>query len=161
MSTQIKQLEIVDYKPEHQPWFEQFNREWIEKYFWMEPIDVAVLEHPDEHIINKGGHILMAYWNKQIAGTAALKYVDNETYEFTKMAVDIKFRGLKIGWALTEAAIQKAGSLGAKKIILYSSTLLAPAISLYRKIGFTEVPVDPIYKRSDIKMELALYAKKK
>jgi N-acetylglutamate synthase-like GNAT family acetyltransferase len=156
MRTQVKQLEIVDYKPEHQPWFERFNREWIEKYFWMEPIDVMVLEHPDEHIINKGGHILMAYWNKQVAGTAALKFVDKETYEFTKMAVDIKFRGLKIGWALTETSIQKARGLGAKRIILYSSTLLAPAISLYRKIGFKEVPVDPIYKRSDIKMELTL-----
>ena len=156
MSSQ--KLHIVDYLPEHQPWFEQFNREWIEKYFWMEPIDVMVLEHPDEHIISKGGHILMAYWDKHIAGTAAIKYVDAETYEFTKMAVDVKFRGLKIGQALTESAIQKARDLGAKKIILYSSTLLAPAISLYRKIGFKEVPVDPIYKRSDIKMELPLYA---
>lgn len=151
-----KQIDIIDYKPEHQPWFEQLNREWIEKYFWMEPIDVMVLEQPDEYIITKGGHIFMAYYDKQIAGTAALKYVDNNTYEFTKMAVDAKFRGLKIGQALSEACLEKARHLGAKKIILYSNTLLAPAISLYRKIGFVEVPVDPIYKRSDIKMEITL-----
>ena len=39
-------LEIVAYQPEHQPWFEQLNRHWIEKYFWMEPIDNEVLQHP-------------------------------------------------------------------------------------------------------------------
>ena len=72
------------------------------------------------------------------------------------MAVDEKFQGKKIGQALADAAIAKAKSLGAKKIILYSNTILAPAIALYRKIGFKEIPVDGTYKRSDIKMELPL-----
>jgi GNAT superfamily N-acetyltransferase len=72
------------------------------------------------------------------------------------MAVDERFRGQKIGLALSEAAIEKARALGAKKIILYSSTKLVPAINLYRKLGFVEVPVDGPYKRSDIKMQLKL-----
>ena len=46
----VMELTIHEYKPEYQPWFEKFNRDWIEKYFWMEPIDTAVLQHPDEHI---------------------------------------------------------------------------------------------------------------
>ena len=78
------------------------------------------------------------------------------TYEFTKMAVDGKFRGLKVGLALGEAAIEKARELGATKIILYSHTVLVPAVSLYKKLGFVEVPVDGPYKRSNIKMELEL-----
>ncbi len=149
-------VEILDYKPEYQPWFEKFNRDWIEKHFWMEPIDIAVLENPEEHIINKGGSILMASCNKEIAGTVALKYVEPGVYEFTKMAVDEKFRGQKIGLLLSEAAIIKARLLKANKIILYSNTVLKPAISLYRKLGFKEVPLDAVYKRSDIKMELTL-----
>ena len=75
-------------------------------------------------------------------------------YEFTKMAVGEKYRGQKIGRALGEAAIEKAKKLGAHKIILYSNTILTPAIELYRKLGFLEVPVDGPYKRSNIKMEL-------
>lgn len=149
-------LEIITYRPEHQPWFEKFNRDWIERYFWMEPIDVAVLQHPEEHILSKGGTILMASCDKEIAGTVALKYVSPGVYEFTKMAVDEKFRGQKVGLALAEAAIEKARELGAHKIILYSNTLLEAAISLYRKLGFREIPVDGTYERSNIKMELIL-----
>lgn len=150
------QLSILDYKPEHQPWFEKLNRDWIEKFFWMEPIDFKVLQNPEEYIIRKGGSILMASCDKEMAGTVALKYVDPGVYEFTKMAVDEKFRGQKIGLLLSESAIIKARQLGARKIILYSNTVLAPAISLYRKLGFKEVPLDGPYKRSDIKMELIL-----
>ena len=149
-------LEMIEYQPEHQPWFEKFNRQWIEEYFWMEPIDYDILQRPDEYIISKGGKILVAMCNKEIAGTVALKYVDPTTYEFTKMAVDSKFRGLKVGQALGEEAIAKAKSMGATKIILYSHTVLVPAVSLYKKLGFTEVPVDGPYKRSNIKMELNL-----
>jgi ribosomal protein S18 acetylase RimI-like enzyme len=72
------------------------------------------------------------------------------------MAVAEKFRGQKAGLALAEAAIAKAQHLGARKIILYSSSKLQPALSLYRKIGFVDVPVDGPYKRSDVKMEMIL-----
>ncbi|MBX2946400.1 MAG: GNAT family N-acetyltransferase [Cyclobacteriaceae bacterium] len=149
-------LDITEYKPEHQPWFEQFNRSWIEHYFWMEPIDEQVLRFPDEQIIKKGGSILMATCNGEPAGTVALKFVEQGVYEFTKMAVDEKFRGLKIGKALAHAAIAKAQELGARKIILYSNTVLTTAIALYRALGFKEIPVDGVYKRSNIKMELQL-----
>jgi GNAT superfamily N-acetyltransferase len=149
-------VEIQEYQPEHQPWFENLNRTWIEKFFWMEPVDFQVLQHPEEHIIKKGGTILMAYSDKEIAGTVALKFVENGVYEFTKMAVDERFRGKKIGQALAESAILKAKSLGAHKIILYSNTILEPAITLYKKIGFVEVPLDGPYKRSNIKMQLDL-----
>jgi hypothetical protein len=33
---------------------------------------------------------------------------------------------------------------------------LETAITMYRKLGFVEIPVDGIYKRSNIKMELLL-----
>jgi ribosomal protein S18 acetylase RimI-like enzyme len=154
MTTDV--TEIIDYRSEHQPWFEKFNRAWIEKYFWMEPRDFEVLQHPGEQIIGKGGAILMATRNREIVGTVALKFVEPGVYEFTKMAVDEKFRGLKVGQALADAAIDKAKSFGARKIILYSNTTLTAAIALYRKIGFREIPVDGTYERSDIKMELIL-----
>lgn len=149
---------IVEYEPAHQPWFENLNRAWIEKFFWMEPLDFDILQHPDEHIIKPGGTILVAKYGDEIAGVVALKYVKPGIYEFTKMAVAEVHRGRKIGQLLAEAAIEKARSLGAYKIILYSSTKLPPALALYRKLGFVDVPVDGPYKRSDVKMELPLIA---
>jgi N-acetylglutamate synthase-like GNAT family acetyltransferase len=149
-------LQVIDYAPHHQPWFEKLNRAWIEHYFWMEPIDFDVLQHPDKHLIETGGHILMAQLGDKIIGTVALKFVESGVYEFTKMAVDENFRGQKAGLQLSFAAIKKARELRAHKIILYSNTVLSNAIQLYKRLGFIEVPLDGPYKRSNIKMELLL-----
>ncbi|MBN8576643.1 MAG: GNAT family N-acetyltransferase [Cytophagales bacterium] len=149
-------IRILDFQPDHQHDFERLNRHWIEKYFWMEPLDVAVLQNPEEHILAHGGHILMAASEQQIVGTVALKFVEPGVFEFTKMAVDETHQGLKIGKQLAEVAIAWCKQNKARAIILYSNTKLVPAIALYRKLSFREVPLDGPYKRSDIKMQLNL-----
>jgi ribosomal protein S18 acetylase RimI-like enzyme len=149
-------IAIRNYETSDQPWFESLNRSWIEQYFEMEAIDFQVLRNPEEHILKNGGTILMAIYDDQIVGTVALKYNGDCQYEFTKMAVADKYRGKKIGLALTNAALMKAREMNATKVILYSSSRLQPALSLYRKVGFYDVPVDGPYKRSDIKMEIIL-----
>ena len=147
---------IRDFKPEDKTFFEHFNRQWIEEFFTMEPVDHDVLTDPEKHILSKGGTILMACDGGKPAGTVALKYVAPGVFEFTKMAVDIPYRGKNIGKALCLGAIERARLLGAKRIILYSNTVLAPAIALYRSVGFKELPVDGPYKRSNIKMVLEI-----
>ena len=122
----------------------------------MESIDIEVLQHPEEYILKTGGTIFMGTYYKEIAGTAAVKFVEPGVYEFTKMAVDEKFQGKKIGKAIAEAAIEWAKIKGASRIILYSNRKLETAIAMYRKLGFKEVVLDAVYKRSDIKMELTL-----
>jgi GNAT superfamily N-acetyltransferase len=150
MDTAIK---ILDYQPAHQPWFEKFNRQWIEKYFEMERLDYQILQHPEEHIIKKGGSIFMGSYSGELAGTVALKLLTAHLFELTKMAVDERFQGKKIGQALAAAALARAKEAGAKRVILYSNTLLEPAMAVYRKLGFQEIPVDGPYKRTNIKME--------
>ena len=150
-------IKIVDYEPKHQPHFDRLNKAWIEKYFWLEPIDEFVLGSPEEAILKAGGYIFMAMYGNDVAGTVALLKVDDTTYEFTKMAVDEGYRRKGIAEALSLAAISKARELRADNIILYSQTGLTAAILLYRKLGFEEVPLDAgVYKRSDIKMQLQL-----
>jgi ribosomal protein S18 acetylase RimI-like enzyme len=150
-------IDIIDYGPEHQPFFELFNRAWIEKYFWLEEIDLFELQHPEEAILNKGGAILIASCEGNIAGTVALKKVNKEVYEFAKMTVDEAFRRKGIAEVLSLAAFEKAKQLGATKVILYSQTELEPAILLYKKLGFKEVPLEPgKYQRANIKMEIEL-----
>ena len=115
-------ISITDYRPEHQPWFEAFNREWIEELFEMEPVDEWVLMNPEKAILEPGGAIIMGEYNGVPAGTVALRKVDDETYEFTKMAVDKKHRRLGIAEAISYASFKKAKELGAEKVILYSNT---------------------------------------
>lgn len=152
-------VEIIDYLPEYQADFERLNKAWIEKYFVLEPHDKDVLEHPDRHIIDGGGAIIFARMSGELVGTVALMQEDGEpgVLEMTKMTVDERFRGKKIGLKLAESIIEKAKELGARKVVLYSQTALPAAINLYRKLGFTEVPVNnDKYARCDIKMELPL-----
>lgn len=152
----IIMINIIDYEPFHQPYFEKLNREWIEAYFTMEPVDEYVLTQPEEAIIASGGCILMALYNGEIAGTVALRKSGN-CYEFTKMAVDKAFRRRGIAEALSRASFLKARRLGAEKVILYSNSRLTGAILLYEKLGFRHVAVgNTEYKRSDVKMEILL-----
>jgi len=154
----MSDIKIIDYKPEHQPYFEKFNRQWIEELFEMEAVDEWVLTNPEKAILEPGGAILMAEYEGQIAGTVGLRKVDEQTYEFTKMAVDPAFRRKGIAEAISYASFQKAKELGATRVILYSNTLNAGAIKLYEKIGFRHLPVEnDVYKRANVKMEINIY----
>ncbi len=150
-------ITILPYEAIHQPYFEKFNRQWIEAWFTMEPVDEYVLTNPEEAILKDGGAILMAVYNGAIAGTVGLRKVSDQIYEFTKMAVGADFRRKGIAEALSYASFEKALALGAAKVIRYSNTKNANAIKLYEKIGFTHLPVEPgVYERANVKMEIDL-----
>ena len=146
---------IVPYEKRHQPYFEKFNRQWIEAWFTMEPLDEWVLTNPEEAILKDGGEILMALYDGEVAGTVGLRKLQKAVYEFTKMAVDENFRRKGIAEALCYASFEKAKELGATKVILYSNTKNAGAIKLYEKIGFKHLPVEnDVYERANVKMEI-------
>lgn len=148
-------IKILNYQSSHQPYFEAFNRAWIEKYFVMEPLDEWVLTNPDKAILEPGGAILMAEYEGVIAGTVGLRKIDAKTFEFTKMAVDENYRRRGIAEALTYASYRKAWKLGASKIILYSNTRNTGAVELYEKLGFQHMEVEQnVYKRANVKMAI-------
>jgi ribosomal protein S18 acetylase RimI-like enzyme len=73
------------------------------------------------------------------------------------MAVSENHQGKNIGNQMLEFCLSKARQLKMQKVILFSNTILQPAIHLYRKYGFREVPLENSeYKRSNIKMEIDL-----
>ncbi len=153
----MNQIKIIDYRPEHQPYFEKFNRQWIEELFEMEPVDEWVLTNPDKAILENGGAILMAEYNGIVAGTVGLRKFDDETFEFTKMAVDTSFRRKGIAEAISFASFKKAKELGATNVILYSNKLNVGAVKLYEKIGFQHMEVEnDVYKRANVKMVIGI-----
>jgi len=153
----LNQLEIIAYNESLAADFKKLNEAWLQKYFEIEPIDVEMLSNPTQYFIDKGGHIFFAKIAEDIAGTFALIKESDSVYELSKMAVVESFQGKNIGNRLMEFAIAKALELKAAKIILCSNTRLGPAIHLYRKYGFIEVPfISSGYKRCNIKMELII-----
>jgi len=152
-------IEIIDYRPEHQEIFRALNEAWISKYFTMEESDYKALDNPQNYILDKGGCILVALYDGEPLGVCALIKMNDSEYDFelAKMAVSPKAQGKNIGFLLATAVIEKAKSLGAKKIYLESNTVIKPAISLYHKLGFEKVAGKPTpYARCNIQMELIL-----
>jgi N-acetylglutamate synthase-like GNAT family acetyltransferase len=149
------ELQIIDYRPEYQPYFESFNKQWLEEYFTVEPLDKWVLEQPEEAIIKDGGKIYFLTSGDKVVGTVALRFIGEGVFELTKMAVDKSFRGAGAGQFLCQAGIDKAREMGVQKLILFSNRVLKNAIHIYHKLGFTEIPVEPgTYGRADIMMEI-------
>ena len=154
----IAKVEIVDFLNDvHQSSFRQLNEEWISKYFTMEEADYKSLDHPQEYIIDKGGHILIALLDGAPVGTVALIKMDDNTFELAKMSVSPRAHGQGIGKLLMRTVLDKARALGAIRIYIESNTVLVPAISLYRSSGFVEIEggVSP-YARCNIQLELML-----
>tara|TARA_R110001592_G_scaffold251137_2_gene513819 strand:+ start:335 stop:802 length:468 start_codon:yes stop_codon:yes gene_type:complete len=153
----IENLEIIAYQPEFAKDFYNLNVEWLEKYFYVEPYDEKVLSNPQEYVLDPGGFIFFAKYNTEIVGVVSI--INQKTfYELSKMAVLPKYQGLKIGLQLMNFCIEFAKNQQWKSITLYSHRKLVPAISLYKKLGFKEIPLEEKshYARSDIKMMLEL-----
>ena len=150
-------IHIIEFRNDLACHFKNLNIEWLQKYFYVEPKDEEMFSNPGKYIIDEGGYIFFAEFNGEIAGTFALMKMEEGVFELGKMAVTEKYQGLKIGNKMLELAIEKTRAFGASKLILYSNTILGPAIHLYKKYGFVEVPLENSeYKRSNIKMELLL-----
>jgi Predicted acetyltransferase len=128
-------ITIIEYNPKHNLAFYTLNTIWLKRYFYVEDYDNKVLSNPKDHIIDKGGHIFFAKLNSEIVGTFAF-IKQNTFFELSKMAVDERYQGKKIGQQLMAFAIAFAKKQQWPSITLYSNTLLEPAINLYKKSRF-------------------------
>src|SRR4030095_14219466 len=121
-------IEIISFTDELSSLFKTLNLAWLKKYFEVEPLDEEMLSDPRHYIIDKGGHIFFARVGEEVAGTFALMKEGPAVFELAKMAVSENFQGQKIGNAMIDFALRKCRELGADKVILYSNTILEPAI---------------------------------
>ncbi len=152
-------IEINTFQNQFAKDFYNLNIEWLNTYFYIEPLDEEVLSKPELYIINKGGHIFFAKLDGMIVGTVALMPTnESKVFELTKMAVSPEHRGHKIGQQLMQYCVDFSKENKFKSLILYSNTKLENAIYIYRKYGFVEIPVEENspYKRSNIKMKLII-----
>lgn len=147
-------VEVIPYDAAYRDDFRRLNIEWLEKYFRVEEKDQRVLTDPDAHIIGKGGCIFFARIDSNIVGTAALINAGDGRYELSKMSVTEAYQGLGIGRRLAQAAIRHFNEIGGTEMYLESNSRLAPALNLYKSMGFVlrPVPEDSQYERADVYM---------
>jgi GNAT superfamily N-acetyltransferase len=123
------------------------------------------MRDPHGTFVAPGGQVFFvieAGGNGEVVGTCAVAPHPGHAGEFhlSKMAVADAARGRGYGALLLRAALDFARGAGAHAVTLVSNRRLTPALTLYAKHGFREVPLDPDeqYARADIKMRRDLTA---
>lgn len=151
-------IAIVPFQPALAPHFERLNREWIERYFALEPPDLALFADPHAAIVAPGGQIYFAVEDGSVLGTCAVLEEGDGQMELAKMAVAPAAQGRGIGHQLGEAAIAFARAAGATRLVLISNSRLTPALRLYQRLGFRHAPAPEGtgYTRGDVYMTMEL-----
>ena len=149
---------VVRYREEFRGHFERLNREWIENYFVLEPADQEILGDPQGKILDPGGQVFFVLDRGEVQGTGAVLRHSADECEIAKMAVAPASRGRGYGDLLMEGCLAFAREIDSHRVVIVSNTVLAPAIRLYRKHGFVQVPLasDGRYRRANIRLELEL-----
>ena len=153
-----EEVVILDYSPEHHDAFRNLNLAWIEEYFSVEAADREQHDDPESSLLADGGAILVAQQGQQTVGVGALRYESPGCFEVTKMAVDSTLRYGGVGRKVLLALLDRARALEAEEVFLICNTSLAPAIHLYRSVGFSEIPLRGAkqYDRGNIAFGLQL-----
>ena len=150
---------VARYRPEWRTAFEALNRQWIQQYFTLEAPDLAAFRDPDREIRASGGEIFFVLDGDRVVGTCAMVRHGADVFELAKMGVAPEWRKQGCGALLMEAAIAFAREQGALRIELLTNATLQPALRLYERYGFRQVPVaerEGGYARADVKMVLEL-----
>ena len=154
-------MPIIDFEPRFADAFRTLNEAWITRFFAMEPKDREIINDPQGQILDRGGHVFFAVEDGDRAvGCVGLVPMADGGFEIVKMAVDEASQGRGHAKALLTACLGRAKALGAPRLYLESGSPLTPALKLYRKFGFTDLPPErrpnSPYARADVWMELWL-----
>lgn len=149
---------IVAFTPAHRAAWKSLNTEWLTAGgFALEAKDHLTLDDPQGRILSQGGHIFFAERDGAPVGCCGLIAMADGGYEVTKMTVRPEARGGGLALRLLEACEATARTAGAHRLYLETSSTLVPAIALYHRFGFVDLPPQPTpYARADVWMEKRL-----
>lgn len=148
-------MEIIEYQEKYKKDFIALNTAWVERFFTMEQADLDILEHVEE-LHKKGARTFFAVENDKVLATCMALPLGNDIWELCKLAAAGQYTGTGAGSLVFKAAMDYAIAHGARKLTLISNSRLKPALHIYRKFGFREVPLDKDYwgyERADIQFE--------
>ena len=86
------------------------------------------------------GRLLLARDGAEAAGCVALRPLDDGISEMKRLFVRPRWRRAGLGRMLAEAIIKSAREIGYETMRLDTLASLQPAISLYRSLGFIQIP---------------------
>lgn len=126
--------------------FEEYAA-WVEISLCFQSFDQELAGLPGDYT-PPSGRLLLAYIDDHPAGCVALREIGDGTCEMKRLFLRPDFRGQGLGRQLAERIIDEARRIGYKRMCL--DTLpgrMDHALSLYRSLGFKEIPpyyVNPV-----------------
>ncbi len=103
------------------------------------------------------GRLLLAMVGDDVAGCAALRFLDDETGEMKRVYVRPAFRGLGLGRKLAESILHESRAAGYRRVRLDTLRTMVEAQQLYRGLGFREIPPygdNPVAEAVFLELEL-------
>ncbi len=86
------------------------------------------------------GRLLLAEFDRELAGCGALRRLDPQTCEMKRLYLRPKFRGKGLGRILAGKLIADARTTGYKRMRLDTvEPVMKAAVSMYRDLGFREI----------------------
>lgn len=135
------------------------NRQWISEMFVIEEEDLSVLNNI-ERSLEAGGQIFFAIDDyEDVLACCMIAPLSSGEWEIEKFCAKGMYTGTGAGSACLKACIDYAKEKHVEKIVIVTNTKCEQAIHLYRKFGFTEIPVDKEkfpFERANIAFEQTL-----
>lgn len=149
-------MTIVPYEAKYKEAFLSLNRSWIEEMFTLEAEDLREMENIEPYLA-RGGNIFFALDDGgAVMACCMVAPRDDGDWEIMKLAAAGMYTGTGAGNACLQACIRYARDRGVRKLLIVSNRRCVQALHLYRKNGFTEIPVDRKkfpFERADIAFE--------
>lgn len=87
-----------------------------------------------------GGRLLLARWNGEPVGCAALRSFEGSRCEMKRLYVRPSGRGHGVGRALVTRILEEAGAVGYAEVVLDTLPTMTEAQGLYLAFGFRDIP---------------------
>ena len=98
------------------------------------------LSHLEEKYGRPYGRLYLLRCDSIPAGTVALRRIDGSRCELKRLYVHPDFRGHGYARRLVETVLADADAIGYRQVLLDTFPFLTGAITLYRNLGFRDVP---------------------
>lgn len=153
-------MQIVSYDKKYKQDFVEMNEAWISSMFEMEVEDIRELENIEPTLEN-GGNIFFALdEDGAVMACCMIGPREDGDWEIMKFAAKGMYTGTGAGDACLKACIAYAKDKEIPRVIIVSNRKCVQALHLYRKNGFTEMPVDKEkfpFERANIAFEQYLF----
>ncbi len=98
-----------------------------------------LLRLPDKYALDDG-RLYIAYVDGNVAGCIGLRRFDVTRCELKRLYIRPAFRHLGLGVLLSLKIIDDARQIGYHQILLDTLSSMTPAMNLYQKLGFKQIP---------------------